>query len=50
MRIVNHDDAEKNCLTCANSFIRDDFDYVDRLWCVEKNKVVEEDSVCDEWN
>lgn len=51
MKIINHDDAERTCLTCANAFVDEDLDHNTYLCCVKCNgDVVEDDDTCDEWN
>lgn len=50
MMIVNHDEAQKDCFSCANAFVDDD----DRLHCMapghNHEDVVDDDNVCEDWN
>ena len=50
MIIVTRDWCERNCFSCANSFVDDD----DKLHCMADNhdheRTVEDDYTCDDWN
>lgn len=39
-------ETKKDCLSCSNSMSTED----DELYCVMKQKIVEEDYVCEEHN
>ena len=40
------DFVKPDCSNCANTFVDDE----DRLYCVLKQKYVDENEVCDDWN
>ena len=40
------DFVKPDCFNCANTFVDDE----DRLYCVLKQKYVDEDEVCEDWN
>lgn len=49
INVINHNKVkEKNCFNCANSFVDDN----DKLHCMvdEKERIVEDDEFCKEWN
>jgi len=51
VRIVNHDDADKVCLTCANAFVTEDSYHDTYLCCIlQDGGFVDDDDTCDEWN
>ena len=39
-------EAPKDCLSCGQSMVTDD----DKLFCVVKEEIVEEDNVCSDYN
>lgn len=40
------DFVKPDCFNCANTFVDDE----DRLYCVLKQKYVDENEVCEDWN
>lgn len=49
--VVNHDDAEKICFTCANAFVKESGCRGTCLCCViQEGMPVDDDDTCDEWN
>lgn len=51
MKVTNHDNAERTCFTCANSFVDEDSYHDTYLCCVKRNgEVVEDDESCEDWN
>lgn len=51
MKVTNHDNAERTCFTCANSFVDEDSYHDTYLCCVKRNgEIVEDDESCEDWN